>query len=56
MRSYFSRMDSTEEIEILKSRSLAERVITKLNLLYQAEFNPSLAGARGELFRLSELP
>ncbi|MEE4292339.1 MAG: Wzz/FepE/Etk N-terminal domain-containing protein, partial [Xanthomonadales bacterium] len=42
MRSYFSRMDSSEEIEILRSRSLAERVINDLNLLSHAEFNPAL--------------
>ena len=42
MRNYFSRMDSSEEIEILRSRSLAERVINDLNLLSQAEFNPAL--------------
>jgi len=42
MRNYFSRMDSSEEIEILRSRGLAERVITDLNLLSQPEFNPAL--------------
>jgi capsular exopolysaccharide synthesis family protein len=43
MRNYFSRPDSTEEIEVLRSRGLAERVITDLKLLNHAEFNPSLA-------------
>lgn len=42
MRNYFNRPESEEEIEVLRSRGLAERVITDLNLLGQAEFNPSL--------------
>jgi capsular exopolysaccharide synthesis family protein len=34
--------DADAEIEVLKSRSLAEKVINNLNLLGHAEFNPSL--------------
>lgn len=34
--------NTTEEIEVLKSRGLAEKVITRLNLLASPEFNPSL--------------
>ena len=40
---YYSNMEPTEEVEILKSRGLAEKVIGNLHLLNQAEFNPSLA-------------
>jgi succinoglycan biosynthesis transport protein ExoP len=40
--SYLNRPQSEEEIEVLRSRSLAERVITDLNLLSNPEFNPSL--------------
>ena len=42
MSSYFNRPSSEEEIEVLRSRGLAERVITDLNLLGQPEFNPAL--------------
>lgn len=42
--------DPTKEVEILKSRGLAERVITKLNLLNQAEFNPSLVAPQESFF------
>ncbi len=42
MYQYFNNLDSMEEVEILKSRGLAEKVINKLNLLNLAEFNPSL--------------
>ncbi len=43
MYQYFNSLESTEEVEILKSRGLAEKVISNLNLLNHAEFNPSLA-------------
>ena len=39
-RNYGS--DASEEVEILKSRVLAEKVITRLGLLNHPEFNPSL--------------
>ena len=42
MSAYFNRLQPTEEIEILRSRGLAERVITDLGLLGNPEFNPSL--------------
>ena len=42
MRNYFNRPSSEEEVEVLRSRGLAERVITDLNLLGQPEFNPAL--------------
>ena len=43
MARYYNNMEPTEEVEILKSRGLAEKVISNLHLLNQAEFNPSLA-------------
>lgn len=38
---YFG-MEAVEEMEVLKSRGLAEKVITRLGLLSNPEFNPSL--------------
>lgn len=43
MARNYGNMEPTEEVEILKSRGLAEKVIGNLHLLNQAEFNPSLA-------------
>jgi uncharacterized protein involved in exopolysaccharide biosynthesis len=40
-RRYFG-LDANEEIQILKSRGLAEKVIGRLDLLNNPEFNPSL--------------
>jgi uncharacterized protein involved in exopolysaccharide biosynthesis len=42
MFSYMNRLDSLEEVQILQSRGLAERVISNLNLVNHPEFNPSL--------------
>ena len=50
MYRYYSGMESTEEVEILKSRGLAEKVISNLNLLNRAEFNPSLAEPESGFF------
>ena len=50
MNSYFNRLDSNEEVQILQSRSLAERVITNLHLLNHAEFNPALAEPEEHFF------
>ena len=52
MRSYWNRMDSSEEIEILRSRGLAERVINQLNLLAYEEFNPALREPEQPFFSL----
>lgn len=40
----FFSMEPVEQVEILKSRGLAEKVIVKLGLLNRPEFNPSLRG------------
>ena len=51
---YFG-MDSLEEVEVLRSRGLAEKVITRMNLLALPEFNPSLnadESSDGSLLRL----
>ncbi len=50
MYQYFNSLDSMEEVEILKSRGLAEKVITKLNLLNLTEFNPLLAEPESGFF------
>ena len=50
MYNYWNSMNSQQEVEILRSRSLAERVITNLRLLNQAEFNPSLAEPEEHFF------
>jgi capsular exopolysaccharide synthesis family protein len=43
--SYFNKLKTPDEIEVLKSRSLAEQLITKLELLSYPEFNPALRPA-----------
>jgi succinoglycan biosynthesis transport protein ExoP len=50
MARYYNNMEPTEEVEILKSRGLAEKVISNLQLLNQAEFNPLLAVPETGLF------
>ena len=40
--SYFNRIKVPDEIEIMKSRNLAEQVVRDLDLLSYPEFNPSL--------------
>lgn len=42
--------DIQVEVEVLRSRSLAAKVIDKLNLLSYAEFNPSLRAPRKSFF------
>jgi capsular exopolysaccharide synthesis family protein len=41
-RAYYSRMLAPDEIEVLKSRNMAEKVVERLNLLSYPEFNPEL--------------
>lgn len=50
MYRYFNGLESTEEVEILKSRGLAEKVVKNLNLLNRAEFDPSLAQPESGFF------
>jgi capsular exopolysaccharide synthesis family protein len=45
-----SQNDVTSEIEVLRSRVLAAKVIKRLNLLNDPEFNPSLAEPEESLF------
>ena len=45
---YFG-VSSTEEIEVLKSRGLAEKVIDRLNLQNNPEFNPAQRGSERRL-------
>ena len=42
MRPSAARADAREEVEVLRSRKMAARVIERLDLLNYAEFNPSL--------------
>ena len=46
---YFG-LEAPEEVEVLRSRGLAEKVITRLGLLNRAEFNPSLRQPEAGLF------
>lgn len=43
MLAYFSSLKVADEIEVLKSRSLAEKVVQSLDLLSYPEFNPEIA-------------
>lgn len=47
-QQYFG-MNAIEEMEVLQSRGLAEKVITRLNLLARPEFNPALRGTERDL-------
>jgi capsular exopolysaccharide synthesis family protein len=47
-KAYYSRMQAPDEIEVLKSRNMAEKVVERLDLLSYPEFNPGL--------RVSEKP
>ena len=43
--AYFNKLKAPDEIEVLKSRSLAEQLVESLDLLAYPEFNPSLREA-----------
>lgn len=43
--AYYSKLNTPDEVEVLKSRSLSERMVRELDLLTYPEFNPSLAAA-----------
>ncbi|MGD8681932.1 MAG: Wzz/FepE/Etk N-terminal domain-containing protein, partial [Lysobacterales bacterium] len=40
--AYLNRMKAPDEMQVIKSRSMAERVVRKLDLTTYPEFNPSL--------------
>ncbi len=41
--AYYARMQAPDEIQVLKSRNMAEKVVERLDLLSYPEFNPGLA-------------
>ncbi|MDT8320246.1 MAG: polysaccharide biosynthesis tyrosine autokinase [Xanthomonadales bacterium] len=40
--AYYNRLQAPDEIQVLQSRSMAERVVERLDLLSYPEFNPAL--------------
>ncbi|MGD2130223.1 MAG: GumC family protein, partial [Lysobacterales bacterium] len=42
--AYLNRMKAPDEMQVIRSRSMAERVVKKLDLTTYPEFNPSLRG------------
>jgi capsular exopolysaccharide synthesis family protein len=50
MLAYFSRLKAVDELEVLKSRNLAEQVVESLDLLSYPEFNPALRHTEPGLF------
>jgi succinoglycan biosynthesis transport protein ExoP len=44
--AYYSRLQAPDEIQVMKSRSMAEHVVERLGLLSFPEFNPALREAK----------
>ena len=54
--AYFNQLKAPDEIEVLKSRSLAEQLVKSLNLLSLPRIQPFPAGGRTRLAGLTSIP